>query len=145
MTTRPAQAPDVAAIAVLETDVFGRDAWSQAQVAEEVASPAHVVVVAERDDGGAVIGYGCLSMAGDVADLLRIAVAPEFRRSGVASQVLRALHDRATGADRVLLEVASSNVGAQAFYAAHGYAEISRRRRYYASGDDAVVMAHPLG
>ncbi len=142
MTTRPAEAPDVPAIAVLETDIFGRDAWSQAQVADEVSSPAHVVIVAERE--GAVIGYGCISVAGDVADLLRIAVDPEFRRGGVASQVLRALHDRATGAHRMLLEVASSNVGGQEFYAAHGYDEISRRRRYYASGDDAVVMAHPL-
>ena len=143
MTTRPAGTPDIAAIAVLETDIFGRDAWSRAQVADEVSSPTHVVVVAEHE--GAVIGYGCSSVAGDVADLLRIAVAPAFRRSGVASQLLRALHDRVTGADRMLLEVASSNVGAQAFYAAHGYAEISRRRGYYVGGDDAVVMAHPLG
>ena len=143
MTTRPAETPDVAAIATLESGIFGRDAWSRAQVADEVTSPAHIVVVAEHE--GVVIGYGCISGAGDVADLLRIAVAPEFRRGGVASELLIALHDRAAGAERMLLEVASSNVGAQAFYAAHGYAEISRRRRYYASGDDAVVLAHPLG
>jgi ribosomal-protein-alanine N-acetyltransferase len=143
MSPRTAETSDVAAIAALETAIFGRDAWSQAQVAGEVSSPAHVVVVAERE--GTVIGYGCISVAGDIADLLRIAVAPGFRRFGVASQMLRALHDRAMGADRMLLEVASSNVDAQEFYAAHGYAEVSRRRRYYASGDDAVVMAHPLG
>jgi ribosomal-protein-alanine acetyltransferase len=143
MTTRLAETPDVAALVALESGIFGRDAWSRAQVEDEVSSPTHVVVVAEHED--AVIGYGCSSVAGDVADLLRIAVVPEFRRCGVASQLLRALHERAAGADRMLLEVASSNVGAQEFYAVHGYAEISRRSRYYANGDDAVVMAHPLG
>jgi ribosomal-protein-alanine acetyltransferase len=143
MITRLADGRDVGAIAALDADIFGRDAWNRAQVADEVSSPTHVVMVAEHEGG--VIGYGCSSVAGDVADLLRIAVDPEFRRGGVATQLLRALHDRAAGADRMLLEVASSNVGALAFYAGHGYAEISRRRRYYANGDDAVVMAHPLG
>jgi ribosomal-protein-alanine N-acetyltransferase len=143
MTTRTAEGSDVGAIAALEAGIFGREAWSETQVADELSAPAHAVVVAERDR--LVIGYGCSSVAGDVADLLRIAVAPEFRRTGVASELLEALQEAVTGADRMLLEVASSNVDAQAFYAAHGYAEISRRRRYYASGDDAVVMAHRLG
>jgi ribosomal-protein-alanine N-acetyltransferase len=143
MSTRPADARDAAAIADLEAAIFGLDAWSPTQVMAEVESPAHVVLVAERDD--VLAGYGCVAVAGDVADLLRIAVAPEFRRSGIASEVLLALHDRAPEANRMLLEVASSNLGAQAFYTTRGYVEISRRRRYYVTGDDAVVMAHPLG
>lgn len=143
MTVRPADARDVAVIADLETSIFGPDAWSGAQVADEAAAPGHVLLVAERD--GVLVGYGCVAIAGDVADLLRIAVSPGFRRVGVASEILLALRGLVLDAERMLLEVASSNGGAQAFYAAHGYAEISRRRRYYASGDDAVVMAHPLG
>jgi ribosomal-protein-alanine N-acetyltransferase len=111
-------------------------------VADELATPMHVVVVAEQD--GAVVGYGCISVAGDVADLLRIAVTPEARRSGIASGLLSALTDRAVGAERMLLEVASANRGARDFYAAHGYAEISRRQRYYATGEDAIVMARQL-
>jgi ribosomal-protein-alanine N-acetyltransferase len=143
MTTRSAEHRDVTAIVALESGVFGAEAWSEAQVADELSMPSHTVVVAERD--GAVVGYGAIAVAAEIADLLRIAVAPESRRSGVASAVLRSLHDRATGAERMLLEVASSNAGAQAFYAAHGYVEIACRRRYYANGDDAVIMAHPLG
>ena len=143
MTTRLATVVDVAAIAALETGIFGTDAWSRAQIADELVAPTHTVVVAERGD--AAVGYGCLSVAGDAADLLRIAVAADFRRSGIASEILAALHVAAKGVERILLEVASSNVGAQAFYAVHGYTEIARRHRYYATGDDAVVMAHPLG
>jgi len=138
---RPAQALDADALALLERDAFGSDAWSPAQVEAELAGANRRVVVAEA--GGRVVGYGAISVAGDVGDLTRIVVAAENRRSGVASSLLAALHDaaRAAGAVRMLLEVAESNSGALAFYRAHGYAEIARRRAYYAAGDDALVMA----
>ena len=41
----------------------------------------------------------------------------------------------------MLLEVSAGNAGARAFYAAEGFVEIDRRRRYYRDGSDAVVMA----
>ena len=86
-------------------------------------------------------------MAGDVADLMRIAVAEPDRRSGIASDLLVALQDtaRQAGAERMLLEVAESNVDARAFYAAHGYTEISRRPAYYADRGDALVLMRALG
>jgi ribosomal-protein-alanine N-acetyltransferase len=143
MTTRLGGPHDLPAVVALESEIFGADAWTPVQVADEVEAEGHVLMVAER--AGLVCGYGCIAIGGDDADLLRIAVTADARRSGVASEVLLALQDRATGATRMLLEVASDNLGAQAFYVAHGFAEIARRRRYYATGEDAVVMAHRLG
>ena len=64
------------------------------------------------------------------------------RRSALVFRVEAA---RQAGADRVLLEVAASNVAARELYRAHGYVEISRRRAYYADGDDALVLARALG
>jgi ribosomal-protein-alanine N-acetyltransferase len=141
---RPARAADAGALAALELDVFGSDAWSPAQVEAELAGATRRVVVAEAD--GRVIGYGSISVAGDVADLTRIVVAESTRRTGVASALLAALHDAAAraGAERMLLEVAASNSGALALYRAHGYFEISRRRGYYATGDDALVLARAV-
>jgi len=51
---------------------------------------------------------------------------------------------RRAGADRLLLEVREDNRGALAFYAARGFVEIDRRRRYYADGATAVVMRLPV-
>ena len=45
----------VRAIAALEHDVFGVDAWSPAQVAEELDGPGRRTWVTEQ--GGAVVGY----------------------------------------------------------------------------------------
>ena len=131
MSLRPATEADLDALAALEQDLFGDDAWSRGSVAAEVA--AGRVLVAE-DDG--VAGYVVTLAAGDAVDLMRIAVRPDRRRRGLAHALLAAA---ATG-ERMLLEVSERNTGALAFYAAEGFAEIARRRRYYRDGSAAVVM-----
>jgi ribosomal-protein-alanine N-acetyltransferase len=141
---RPARPEDAEALAMLELDAFAADAWSPAQVEAELVGATRRVLVAEAD--GRVIGYGSISIAGDIADLTRIVVAKSKRRAGVASALLAALHDAAAraGVERMLLEVAESNVDARAFYGVHEYTEISRRRGYYAGGDDALLLARAV-
>ena len=131
MNVRPATAADVDALAGLESDLFGADAWSRASVGAEVT--AGRVLVA--DDGG-IAGYVVTLAAGDVLDLMRIAVRPDRRRHGLAHTLLEA----ASTDRRMLLEVSERNVGAIAFYAAEGFTEIARRDRYYRDGSAAVVM-----
>ena len=98
-------------------------------------------------DDGAVVGYVVLLVppaAEDPVDLLRIAVAPTERRTGIGAQLLTAA--LASVVDRaVLLEVAEGNKNALALYRAAGFVEISRRRGYYAGGEDAVVMRWLVG
>ena len=131
MNVRPATAADVDPLAALEADLFGADAWSRATVAAEVA--AGRVLVA--DDAG-LGGYVVTLAAGDVLDLLRIAVRPDLRRHGLAHALLEA----ASTDRRMLLEVSERNAGAIAFYAAEGFTVIARRDRYYRDGSAAVVM-----
>jgi [ribosomal protein S18]-alanine N-acetyltransferase len=139
---RPAVAADLDAVSSLEREVFDRNAWSPRAVEQEleaVGQGRHLLVaVADAK----VVGYAALSYSGDTCDLLRVAVSPAYRRRGIASElftVLRAQMERRPGA-RVLLEVAADNRPALAFYSRLGFAEIDRRRRYYANSVDAVVM-----
>ena len=151
MSTAPAQAvlrgasrSDVPALLGLERALFGVDAWSVTVVAAALAGPGRVAVVAEAD--GEVTGYAVARVAGDVADLERLAVAPSSRRSGLATALLREVRERvrARGAERLLLEVGEGNGGARAFYAALGSVELDRRRQYYRDGSDALVLELPL-
>jgi ribosomal-protein-alanine N-acetyltransferase len=128
---RPATEADLDALATLEQDLFGDDAWSRGSVAAEVS--AGRVLVADADG---LAGYVVTLAAGDALDLMRIGVRRDRRRRGLAHALLAAA---ATG-DRVLLEVSERNTGAIAFYAAEGFTEIARRRRYYRDGSAAVVM-----
>ena len=147
MTVRPATGADVPVVARLERDNLGVDAWSEALVAEGVtgALPTIHYLVAEAD--GAVVGHAVASVVADIAELQRIAVDPPHRRTGLASALLDAVVDlaRGAGADRLLLEVREDNAGALAFYAARGFVEVDRRRRYYRDGATAVVLRRGLG
>ncbi|QCX28364.1 ribosomal protein S18-alanine N-acetyltransferase [Nocardioides jishulii] len=144
MTLRPGHDEDLPALAALEEEAFGADAWSAATLGELVSAAGRRLLVAERD--GEVVGYVLTALAGDFADLLRIAVAASARREGVASMLVDAavLAAAADGADRMLLEVSEANAGAQAFYRRRGFTEIDRRPGYYRDGSAALVMLREL-
>ena len=93
-----------------------------------------------------VVGHAVASLVDDVGELQRIAVAEGHRRRGLATALLDAVVQLAVGAgaDRLLLEVREDNVAALGFYAAHGFVELDRRRRYYRDGAAAVVLGRPL-
>ena len=142
---RPAVVEDAASLVALEAGVFGADAWGVDAVMDELTGDNRKVAVAEVD--GAVIGYAAVTRAGDVADLTRIAVAPDVRRLGVGGVlVLWAVEAaRLAGAGRMILEVAESNTAAIALYESTGFAEVSRRSGYYRNGIDALVLERGTG
>ena len=81
----------MSAIADLELDNLGADAWSEGLVREGVVGnlPTISYLVAEVD--GAVVGHATASVVADIAELQRIAVDPRHRRTGVATELLDAV------------------------------------------------------
>ncbi|MEI5671986.1 MULTISPECIES: ribosomal protein S18-alanine N-acetyltransferase [unclassified Nocardioides] len=143
---RAATLADVEEVAALEAENLGADAWSPHLVGEGIAGnlPTVFYLVAEVD--GALVGHAVVSAVADIAELQRIAVTPAARRTGLATTLLDegCRLARASGADRLLLEVREDNAGALRFYAARGFVEIDRRPRYYADGTTAIVLRLPL-
>jgi ribosomal-protein-alanine N-acetyltransferase len=89
-----------------------------------------------------VVGYGVLGQNGNLAHLMNIAVLPEYRRRGVALQLMGAF-DVLAGewlCKRMYLEVRASNARARAFYTALGFTYSSRVKRYYSDGEDALML-----
>ena len=132
---RAATPADTAAIAGLESRLFGSDAWTPQQVADELTGPGRQTSVAVD---GQVVGYVVTMLVGDVVDLLRIGVDPGRRREGWAGRLLEQALTRP--ASRMLLEVSETNAEARALYAAHGFEEIHRRPGYYRDGSNALVL-----
>lgn len=135
--TRAAADTDIARIVQIEQICFGRSAWGESLITDEVRSDRHIVLVA--DD---LTAYGAISLAADFADLDRIAVLPAARGRGLARELLAALVDSARdlGADRMLLEVAADNAAAIGLYDSFGFDTINTRTGYYSGGIDALVM-----
>ena len=137
---------DIPALAALEPVLFAEDAWSgQTWWAELAERPRRRYVVGER--GGTVVGYAGIDCAGEVADVMTIAVAPPARGQGLGSSLMRWLvaQARRAGADYLMLEVRADNAAAQRLYAAAGFSQLTVRRRYYQPGDvDALILRMPL-
>jgi ribosomal-protein-alanine acetyltransferase len=88
------------------------------------------------------IGFLAARRIADEVHVLSVAVDPEQRRRGVARSLLAAVlrDEKASGARTALLEVRASNVAARAFYVNSGFVAVGRRSRYYANGEDALLM-----
>ncbi len=143
---RAAGPADVAPIAELEAQAFPLDPWSPTLLAQAVDGtvPTIGILVAEGERGFA--GYAVVSVVDVDAELQRIAVPEDLRRTGVAGALLAAVHVHAAslGARRLLLEVREDNLSARAFYDRRGFAELGRRARYYRDGATALVLSAPV-
>ncbi|NKE45587.1 GNAT family N-acetyltransferase [Roseomonas frigidaquae] len=91
-------------------------------------------------------GFVLARVAADEAEILTLAVVPDARRAGHGSGLLAAAMAgaRARGAATLFLEVSDRNQAARALYAAFGFTEVGRRRRYYPDGADALVLRRSL-
>jgi ribosomal-protein-alanine N-acetyltransferase len=102
--------------------------WSLAMFVLELSKPSGICLAAEDDEG--LVGYMVCARYDDVWHLMNVAVHPERRRRGVATELIERLFE-----ERV------SNGPAIAMYQQFGFRSAGRRRRYYHdNGEDALIM-----
>lgn len=140
MNILPMSAAHIAPIAALERVCFS-DPWPEAAVESELTNPLSLWLVAVED--GRVAGYvGSQSVLGE-ADMMNVAVSPEFRRRGVARALLLALECRLAenAVHSLTLEVRASNEPAISLYHSLGYVQVGRRPNYYHKPrEDALIL-----
>lgn len=100
----------------------------------------------EKSDDGlseTVTAYGGMLVCVDEGQITNIAVSPAYRRQGRGEAIVRALirHAKNEHLSSVTLEVRASNLAAQALYRKLGFAEVGKRRGFYAKPtEDAIIM-----
>ena len=141
---RQPTALDIPVLASYEKELFPYSPWSTAQFKEEFAGIPTTRFMALAESENRIVGY-CgvfLPAPGVEADVLTVAVLPDFRRQGIAREFMRQIeqwaHNR--GASALMLEVEKSNSAAIELYKSLGYMQISVRMDYYGPGQDAFVM-----
>ena len=133
-------ASHVPQVAELEKMCF-HDPWSEASIASELRNPLACWLVAVED--GAVVGYVGSQTVIDTTDMMNIAVHPDFRRRGIAQMLVEQLVAKlkARQSLRLMLEVRSSNMGAQALYEKMGFTQVGLRKNYYRNPkEDALIL-----
>ncbi|NMM94325.1 ribosomal protein S18-alanine N-acetyltransferase [Bifidobacterium oedipodis] len=136
----------VQAIVAMESELFGRGAWSENMVREELDAPARTYVF-DRDGNGIIRGYAGYWYDGEDAELMTIGVGAAWQRQGIAAALLNRLVEsaREQGAQRMLLEVRVDNEPALHLYRKFGFVRLGLRKRYYQpEGIDAYTMALDL-
>lgn len=142
LAIRPATLEDLDAIWMIESAVFGAEAWSLELMREELTAD-HRQYLAVVSDEDVVIGYGGLLAVGGDGDIQTIALSREARGAGHGRRLMNALLDEGARREvrRVFLEVRADNPAARALYLSLGFGEIGVRPRYYQPDNvDAVVM-----
>ena len=95
-------------------------------------------------------GFVLSRIAAGEAEILTIAVAPEWRRRGIATSLLtpHMAGLAAIGVDRLFLEVDAENAAARALYTNFGFEQVGERKAYYRSAGappaGALVMRRDL-
>jgi ribosomal-protein-alanine N-acetyltransferase len=114
--------------------------YSFSQIFSELEQKNSLLLVAVS--GQTIVGWCCSRFVPPEAELLKIAVLPEFRRQGIAALLLHTLEQKLTGNNvtDVYLEVRSMNEAAIKFYLKFGFFQVGLRKKYYSSPqDDALI------
>ena len=127
-------------VAQLERECF-HDPWSENSIASELENPLSLWLVAL--DGQQVAGYvGSQSVVGE-ADMMNIAVSSQYRRMGIAQELVQRLVAalRENDVYSLSLEVRVSNEPAKAVYSKLGFRQVGCRPNYYRNPkEDALIL-----
>jgi [ribosomal protein S18]-alanine N-acetyltransferase len=143
---------DLEALIELERRSYSHP-WTRANFEGELAAGERATLLVLREKANAPDGergiraYCAMQVFADEMHILNLAVAPEWRLSGLGRFLLRLAKDLGgrRGAREAWLEVRAGNSPALALYRSLGFSEVGRRRGYYSRPrEDALVLRAPL-
>ena len=141
---------DLPVLVSMERVLFADSPWSMGQFKEEfkgVPNSRFFMVATNEEDH--IVGYAAVLVVapGVEADVLTVAVLPQYARQGIATEFMVELEKWSLEkqASAMMLEVGVENSGAIALYEKLGYQSIATRKNYYGHGLDALVMRKEFG
>ncbi|MBQ5866558.1 MAG: ribosomal protein S18-alanine N-acetyltransferase [Oscillospiraceae bacterium] len=127
-------------IAELEKLCFN-DPWSENSIASELDNRLSCWLVVIADDK--VVGYvGSQTVLGET-DMMNIAIHPDYRKQGIATELISALIEALNerGSHSLMLEVRASNEPAKSLYLKMGFDVVGVRKNYYRNPrEDALIL-----
>ena len=115
----------------IEKVCFGKDAWSVNNLIGEFNNEYSHFFGEVVDDK--VVGYACVRIMYEEAQICNIAVLPEHRRQGIATRLLSTVAEFATAekCERCELEVNTANTPTVELYRKCGYEIVGTRPNFY--------------
>lgn len=128
--------PDyVSAVAEIEKRCFSNP-WSETAVNAELENHCSEIYIALVD--GTAAGYANIYTVLDEMDIVRVAVLPEYRRQGIAAEMLKTVLAEKQGT--VYLDVRESNHPAISLYKFLGFVDTGVRKNYYTNPTENAIL-----
>ena len=141
MQIRRADIFDTKEISAIENAAFAYP-WTEGMLYESL-NDKKVFSLAAEDDDGRLCAY-CMTLLLPPYEgcVLSIATHPDFRRKGLAREMLTETFAEAEklGIKELTLEVRVGNTAAISLYESLGFKNEGIRKNYYEDGEDAVIM-----
>lgn len=131
---------DLDEVLKIENECF-EDPWSRKYFIDELNNGELCKLFVERENNE-IISYGSIWLMFENADIVNIAVKPEYQRQGYGQRMLDRLIEEAknNNCEFVHLEVRCCNDSALNLYRKNGFQIVRTREKYYSNGDDAYDM-----
>jgi len=131
---------DLDAVNAIEMQAF-QDPWSKQDFINELESNPYSCIYV-KEINGEVVAYVDLWIAYENAEIANIAVKKEFLHQGIASELMQYCLQKIqqSKCENFTLEVRVSNMNAIKLYEKFGFQTVSKRKKYYADGEDAYLM-----
>ena len=143
MNIRNAQQSDLSVLSALSNEC-GADRWSEASFAAELE---HNSIALCCDIDGCTVAFAVVSISFEEAYLHLVAVDSAYRGRGIAKALLSQCEDMAAkrGAEKIILDVRTSNSAAVGLYENMGYQKLCIRKNFYSNPkEDAFTMIKEL-
>jgi len=140
MKSRLMNDEDIAKVERLEKLCFSSP-WSKDEIRATFFREDSIYCVAEKE--GAVIAYAAFFFVLNEANVINVAVDPEYRRQGVAKKLMEFIFIQAAkqGVEKIILEVRESNKPAIDLYTSFGFKNEGVRKNFYEKpAENGIVM-----
>jgi ribosomal protein S18 acetylase RimI-like enzyme len=150
-TIRPAKPSDKTFIAGLSGKVFSIYGPYRTTISRWFESGVTMTFISMAE--GRPVGFVMIgALPGDSdgetrAEVLAIAVAPEFQQRGIGDQLLQYAQQcvEEMNVAKLFLHTAKENLAAQKLFLRNGYTPVAIKKGFYPSGQDALMMVIDLG
>lgn len=129
---------DAKELAILDQLCFSVP-WSEKSFLEEAKNPLATYFVAKEDEK--IVGYGGIWNVSGEGQITNIAVHPDNRKKGIASEILKELISNSKSCEKIFLEVRESNNAAICLYEKYGFEKCGVRKNFYHSPqENGIIM-----
>ena len=140
------QEKDFAEVEEISRQRFGAFSWQIELFESELSQKDHFAFVARLD--GKVVSFLVFmktfsDVFGDEFNILNIATKKEYENMGIATEMFAFMRNfgKQFNIKNLWLEVRESNLNAIKFYSNYGFKKDYIRKKYYADGENAIVMS----